>query len=95
MLDEDNQTGASRQNPSDDLKEEILIRLEEWRDRYGLDGMELGGAVMSAVAQHIHRTDGVERRIQFSQFLAVNANQTLTHIVETLRRDAKANKKLH
>lgn len=95
MLDEKNQTGASRQNPNDQLKEEILDHLANWRQNNDLEGQDFGGVVLSAVLSHIHQTDGVECRIQFSQYLAGNAHDTLLDIVDVLRRDAKTNKRLH
>jgi len=95
MLEDENSGGASRINPTETLKGEILAQLTHWRNKHDVEGMDLGLIVISALMANIQTHDGLEVRTQLSQHLAKNANDTLDQVVEILRQDAKANNRLH
>jgi len=95
MLDEENSGGALPQSPTESLKGEILGTLSDLRERYDVQGMEMGLIVISALMGHVQNHDGIEVRTQLTQHLAKNANETLDQVLEVLRQDATANNKLH
>lgn len=95
MLDEENSGGALPRNPTESLKGEMLATLSELRERYDIEGMELGQIAVAAVMAHIQTHDGIEVRTQLTQHLAKNANETLDQVLEILQQDARENNRMH
>lgn len=95
MIEEQDQTGTSRENQNDRIRGEILASLADWKQSNALEGQELAWHVMIALKNHIARHEGIEVWAEFTQRLAKMSEELVEEINEILHEDAKTHKRFH